>query len=131
MKKLTIIFFVLVFLGGGAFSGAQTDDKQKAIDDLNKSIRDVGLSIQGYDLKCVHAIEEMEKEGKLSHGQAQYLINKECKEPAVQQPPPSFIPSPFSSPQPSLTCPICGMIGSSRTGLNGIYYVCPKGHVWR
>lgn len=120
MKRLAIIFFVLVFLGEGLFLNVQAGDdtdKAKALDALEKFTRDVGLSIQGYDLKCVHAIEEMEKEGKLSHGQALYLINKECKT-AVQQP-------------PSSTCPICGEIGTSRIGFNGIYYICPRGHAWR
>jgi len=82
MKRLAIIFFVLIFLGGGVFPSIQAEDKTdkaKALDDLGKFSRDVGLSILGYDLQCVHAIEEMEKEGKLSHGQAQYLINRECK----------------------------------------------------
>jgi len=134
MKRFAIIFFVLVFLGGGVFSNVQADDKQKAIDDLTKFFRDTGLAIQGYDLICVHAIEEMEKEGKLSHGQAQYLINRECKKPDVQQQPvPLLEPFHFPSPQPSpsFTCPICGQTGTSRVGLNGIYYVCPRGHAWR
>jgi len=130
MKRLAIIFFVLIFLGGGVFPSIQAEDKTdkaKALDDLGKFSRDVGLIILGYDLQCVHAIEEMEKEGKLSHGQAQYLINRECKKTAVQQQPSQ--PSP--DPLPSLTCPICGQIGMSRIGLNEVYYVCPRGHAWR
>jgi hypothetical protein len=31
----------------------------------------------------------------------------------------------------TILCPICGLIGQFKMGLNGIYCVCPNGHAWK
>jgi hypothetical protein len=130
VKNLSFILILVLYLLGCASSNNQSrTDRREASDALGKFSRDVGLAMLGYDLQCVNAIEEMEKEGKLSRGQAQYLINRECKNVQMQ---PHIEPSMQPHMRlPSVTCPICGEIGAGRTGFHGFYYVCPRGHAWR
>jgi hypothetical protein len=103
---------------------SQSNPKNNAVDDLTTIFNDAALAIQGYDLQCVRAIRDMVKEGTMSPAQGQYLMSQTCKNKTDTG---SF----GTEPMPSMGCPICGLMGQMKMGLNGTYYVCPRGHAWR
>lgn len=128
MYKTIMWLIVLVALAASCSTYAdEQKDKEnlrRFSESLSRAVRDLNLSKQGYDIKCIQSIRGVEDEGTISPAQANYLIEKECKGKPIQIP--QGIRNPFE-------CPICGLLGREIkiSGSRFRTYKCNNGHIWQ
>jgi hypothetical protein len=124
MWKTMMMLIALALVAGCAYTPEQEDSVQRFNENLSRAVRDLNLSNQGYDMKCIQSIRGMENEGTISPAQANYLIEKECKDKPIQEP--QRIRNPFE-------CPICGLLGREISGPRSRFrtYRCVNEHIWQ
>jgi hypothetical protein len=145
MKKIVMVLLAMVAIFSCKICTAQGFDPATC-EQIQKD---------GFDCQCVWKLRQAIQAGKLSTYEALQLGMQYCRTTTTAAQPQTFgdwlnsflynankafqeqgqqsnnPPPPPSPPPPSLTCPICGEIGTPHVGLNGIYYTCPHGHSWR
>ena len=121
MKKIKPMFIIVFILIAGVMEG-QAQSQNPLLNTLNRIADCMGIAAAGYDCDCVFGIRQMVTEGKLSPGEAQFLISQKCQIRSQQQLP---------QQRDCTICPICGTAGFIGPMIGGVFhYSCPMGHIW-